>query len=101
MAETTPEAVAPVSPPLPGRAVIQQHWRDAVFLHWRVAPASGAPWLPEGTRPERSAGGGCLGGVVPVPAGAPRVPAAAGRAVARHVPRDERAPLRRRPRRAA
>ena len=53
----TPEAVAHVSPPLPGRAVIRQHWADAVFLHWRVDPAEVAPWLPPGTRPDTTPDG--------------------------------------------
>jgi uncharacterized protein YqjF (DUF2071 family) len=62
---TIPEAVAHVSPPLPGRAVIQQHWADAVFLHWRVDPAEVAPWLPEGTRPDTTPDGASWVGLIP------------------------------------
>jgi hypothetical protein len=40
------------APPLPGRAVIAQRWSEAVFLHWRVAPARVAPLLPEGVEPD-------------------------------------------------
>ena len=62
---TDPEAVAHVSPPLPGRAVIQQHWADAVFLHWRVDPAEVAPWLPAGTRPDTTPDGAAWVGLIP------------------------------------
>jgi uncharacterized protein YqjF (DUF2071 family) len=61
----TPEPVARVSPPLPGRAVIQQRWSDAVFLHWRVDPASVAPWLPNGTRPDTTPDGASWVGLIP------------------------------------
>jgi len=47
-----PEAIRASAAPLPGRAVITQRWRDAVFLHWRVDPARVAPHLPPGTRPD-------------------------------------------------
>ncbi|WP_340638838.1 DUF2071 domain-containing protein [Agromyces binzhouensis] len=40
------------SPPLPGRIVVEQRWRDLVFLHWRTDPARVAPYLPAGTRPD-------------------------------------------------
>jgi hypothetical protein len=59
------EAVAPAAPPLPGRAVIAQHWRDAVFLHWRVDPAEVAGWLPPGTRPDATADGASWVGLIP------------------------------------
>jgi uncharacterized protein YqjF (DUF2071 family) len=65
MAETPPEAVTPVAPPLPGRPVIQQHWRDAVLLHWRVDPAQAAPWLPAGTRPDTTPDGATWVGLIP------------------------------------
>jgi uncharacterized protein YqjF (DUF2071 family) len=65
MAEAPPEAVAPVAPPLPGRAVIQQHWHDAVLLHWRVDPAQAAPWLPAGTRPDTTPDGATWIGLIP------------------------------------
>ncbi|MFD1722155.1 YqjF family protein [Amnibacterium endophyticum] len=51
--------------PLPGRAVIRQHWADAVFLHWRVDPAEVAPWLPEGTRPDTTDDGASWVGLIP------------------------------------
>jgi uncharacterized protein YqjF (DUF2071 family) len=38
--------------PLAGRVVLDQHWRDLTFLHWRVAPERVAPLLPRGTRPD-------------------------------------------------
>ncbi|WP_324612971.1 YqjF family protein [Agromyces kandeliae] len=40
------------SPPLPGRTVVEQRWRDLVFLHWRTEPERVAPYLPAGTRPD-------------------------------------------------
>ncbi|MFS0734624.1 DUF2071 domain-containing protein [Microbacterium sp. 1P10UB] len=40
------------APALVGRAVIEQRWRAACFLHWRVDPAVVAPLLPPGTRPD-------------------------------------------------
>jgi uncharacterized protein YqjF (DUF2071 family) len=40
------------APPLPGRVVVEQHWRDLVFLHWRVEPDRIRPYLPRGTRPD-------------------------------------------------
>jgi uncharacterized protein YqjF (DUF2071 family) len=41
-----------VAAPLPGRVLLDQHWRDLTFLHWRVEPAVVAPLLPPGTRPD-------------------------------------------------
>jgi uncharacterized protein YqjF (DUF2071 family) len=40
------------APPLPGRAVIEQRWSRACFLHWRVDPGTLAPMLPPGTHPD-------------------------------------------------
>lgn len=40
------------APPLPGRAVLQQRWSGACFLHWRVDPAQVAPLLPPGAEPD-------------------------------------------------
>lgn len=40
------------APPLPGRAVVEQSWRDLVFLHWRADPAHVQQYLPKGTRPD-------------------------------------------------
>ncbi len=59
------ESISPAAPPLPGRAVIQQRWRDAVFLHWRVDPASAAGWLPPGTRPDTTPDGASWVGLIP------------------------------------
>ncbi|WP_245646020.1 YqjF family protein [Nocardiopsis trehalosi] len=41
-----------VAPPMPGPPLVRQSWRDAVFLHWRIAPERVAPLLPAGTRPD-------------------------------------------------
>jgi hypothetical protein len=59
------EAITPAAPPLPRRAVIRQHWADAVFLHWRVDPADVAGWLPEGTRPDTTTDGASWVGLIP------------------------------------
>lgn len=59
------EAVASIAPALPGRAVIRQQWRDAVFLHWRVDPVEVAGWLPEGTRPDTTPDGATWVGLIP------------------------------------
>lgn len=40
------------APPLARRQIMHQRWRDATFLHWRVAPSLVAPLLPPGTRPD-------------------------------------------------
>jgi hypothetical protein len=37
---------------LVGRTLLDQHWRDLTFLHWRVPAESVAPLLPVGTRPD-------------------------------------------------
>jgi uncharacterized protein len=52
------------SPPLPGRVVVEQRWRDLVFLHWRVDPARVAPYLPAGTWPDQI-GGATWVGLIP------------------------------------
>lgn len=39
-------------PPLPGRTLFAQDWRDVAFIHWRVDPAVVAPFMPAGTRPD-------------------------------------------------
>jgi uncharacterized protein YqjF (DUF2071 family) len=59
------ESITPTAPPLPGRAVIRQRWRDAVFLHWRVDPATVAGWLPAGTRPDTTPEGATWVGLIP------------------------------------
>lgn len=55
------EAVTATAASLPGRAFIRQHWRDAVFLHWRVEPGSVRHLLPRGTRPDVFDGGTWVG----------------------------------------
>jgi uncharacterized protein YqjF (DUF2071 family) len=47
-----PELVHAAGRPLERRVVLDQHWRDLTFLHWRVAPEVVAPLLPAGTRPD-------------------------------------------------
>jgi uncharacterized protein len=59
------EAISTAALPLPHRAVIQQRWRHAVFLHWRVDPAEVAGWLPPGTRPDTTPDGATWVGLIP------------------------------------
>jgi uncharacterized protein YqjF (DUF2071 family) len=47
-----PEPITRNPPPLPGRVITAQSWRDLTFLHWAVDPARVAPLLPPGTRPD-------------------------------------------------
>jgi uncharacterized protein YqjF (DUF2071 family) len=46
------EPVTREAPPLPGRVISTQSWRDLTFLHWAVDPARVAPLLPPRTRPD-------------------------------------------------
>jgi uncharacterized protein len=46
------EPLTPEAPPLPGRVLTTQHWRDLAFLHWAVEPSVVAPFLPRRTRPD-------------------------------------------------
>jgi uncharacterized protein len=46
------EPVTRDAPPLRGRVISTQSWRDVSFLHWAVDPAVVAPLLPPGTRPD-------------------------------------------------
>ncbi len=39
-------------PPLAGRVLFAQDWRDVTFIHWRVDPALVAPFMPPGTWPD-------------------------------------------------
>lgn len=48
----TPSPVTPTAPPLAGRTLLDQHWRDLTFLHWRVDPERVAPLLPPQLRPD-------------------------------------------------
>lgn len=61
----TIEPISAVAPPLPGRPVIRQRWRDALLLHWRVDPSAVAPWLPEGTKPDEFRPGETYVGLIP------------------------------------
>ncbi|MFJ6651703.1 YqjF family protein [Microbacterium sp. NPDC091313] len=49
------------APPLPRRAVIEQRWSRACFLHWRVPPEQVAPLLPPGTAPDLFDGSAWVG----------------------------------------
>ena len=49
------------APPLPGRTVAAQRWRDVAFLHWRVAPEVVAPLLPSGISPDIEGGSSWVG----------------------------------------
>lgn len=49
------------APPLPGRAVIEQRWSDAVFVHWRVDAAQVQPMLPPGVRVDTFDGSAWVG----------------------------------------
>jgi len=52
---TEPRPAEPVTrdaPPLRGRLISSQSWRDLTFLHWAVDPWTVAPLLPPGTRPD-------------------------------------------------
>jgi uncharacterized protein YqjF (DUF2071 family) len=46
------EPVSREAPPLRGRILSTQSWRDLTFLHWAVDPARVAPLLPPRTRPD-------------------------------------------------
>ena len=48
----TSEPVRAAGADLGGPVVLDQHWRDLSFLHWRVDPERVAPLLPPGTRPD-------------------------------------------------
>ena len=47
-----PEGFLVDPPPLHGRVLFSQDWRDVTFIHWRVDPTVVAPFLPAGTRPD-------------------------------------------------
>ena len=46
------EPITREPPPLPGRVISTQSWRDLTFLHWAVDPDRVARLLPRGTRPD-------------------------------------------------
>jgi uncharacterized protein YqjF (DUF2071 family) len=49
---TEAERVTREAPPLRGRVISTQSWRDLTFMHWAVDPERVAPLLPPGTRPD-------------------------------------------------
>lgn len=49
------------APPLRGRVVAAQEWRQVAFVHWRVPPAAVAPLLPRGVVPDVSDGSSWVG----------------------------------------
>jgi uncharacterized protein YqjF (DUF2071 family) len=49
------------APPLDGRAIIEQRWSTALFLHWRIEPAAIADRLPPGTYPDLFDGSAWVG----------------------------------------
>ncbi|MFE4230288.1 YqjF family protein [Arthrobacter sp. NPDC056886] len=42
----------PEAPRLPAPIVMEQHWLDAVFLHWRIPEAASASFMPPGVAPD-------------------------------------------------
>ena len=46
------DPISSTAPPLTGRPVLRQLWRDLVFVHWRVDPDEIAPLLPRGIVPD-------------------------------------------------
>lgn len=46
------EPVTPTAPRPVRRSLLVQRWHDLAFLHWPAAPATVAPFLPAGTRPD-------------------------------------------------
>ncbi|WP_134767390.1 DUF2071 domain-containing protein [Nocardioides sp. 1609] len=51
----------PQGPPLPSRQIMNQWWRDVVFVHWRVDPDAVAGLLPRGVRPDVHDGSAWVG----------------------------------------
>ena len=48
----TPEPVTREAPPLRGRVISTQDWRDLTFVHWAVDPSVVEPFMPAGVRPD-------------------------------------------------
>jgi hypothetical protein len=48
----TPEPVTREAPPLRGRVISTQDWRDLSFLHWAVDPSLVERFMPAGVRPD-------------------------------------------------
>jgi len=53
--------VSAQGPPLPTRQLMNQWWRDVVFVHWRVDPVAVAPLLPPGVEPDLYDGSAWIG----------------------------------------
>jgi uncharacterized protein YqjF (DUF2071 family) len=51
----------PQGPPLAGRGLVHQWWRDLTFVHWRVDPERLAPMMPPGVRPDLHDGSAWVG----------------------------------------
>ena len=71
------EPVTREAPPLTGRVMMSQAWRDLTFLHWAVEPGLVAHRMPPGVRPD-TVDGATYVGLVPfrmVGAGIARGPA--------------------------
>ena len=58
-------AVSASAPTLPRPVIFDQLWSDLAFLHWAVDPATVAPFLPPGTRPDLWEDGSTYVGLVP------------------------------------
>lgn len=56
-----PQPVSASGAPLAGRVLLDQHWRDLTFLHWRVPAQVVSPLLPAGTRPDMHDGSTWVG----------------------------------------
>jgi uncharacterized protein YqjF (DUF2071 family) len=61
---TGPDRVEPVStaaPPLSGRVMMSQDWRDLTFVHWAVEPRKVERFMPPGARPDTYEGRSYVG----------------------------------------
>ncbi len=50
-----------LAPALPRPVIMDQYWADAVFLHWRIAPAAVARYMPPGVVPDEVDGSSWVG----------------------------------------
>lgn len=48
----TAEPLTRTAPPLPGRVITTQSWRDLTFLHWALDPSEVERFMPPGVRPD-------------------------------------------------
>lgn len=51
----------PAPPELPGPVIMNQWWKDAVFLHWRIPQAVAAAYMPDGVVPDEFDGSAWVG----------------------------------------